>query len=70
MIVEDWREAYKWISVNCMTMAAAIQGTWVYIPPEMKSTIPPNLVSGVTIGLLVLGVGGRFFKQKPRKKKE
>ena len=70
MLVENWREAYKWISVNCMTLAAAIQGTWLYIPEELKKTIPTSLVSGVTIALLILGVLGRFYKQKPRKKKD
>ena len=64
-LVENWRSARKWISLNCMTLAGAVQGAWVYIPADMKSTVPPNLVGGVTIALLVLGVLGRFIQQSP-----
>ncbi len=62
-LVEDWRKAWKWFSVNVMVAAAAIQGAWLQIPEDMKSHIPEALVSGVTIGLLVLGVAGRIVKQ-------
>ena len=61
--VEDWRKAWKWFSVNAMILAAAIQGTWLQIPEDMKAGIPPQFVSGATIALLVLGVAGRLVKQ-------
>ena len=62
-LVEEWRCAWRWISVNCMVLAAAIQGDWMYVPTDMKSSVPSWLVSGLTIGLLVLGVLGRLTKQ-------
>lgn len=64
-LVDEWRSAWKWISVNCMVLAGAIQGAWVYIPEDMKASIPPHLVSGVTVSLLLLGVLGRLKKQAP-----
>jgi hypothetical protein len=62
-LVEDWKDAWKWISVNCMVLAGAIQGAWLYIPEDMKQSLPPHLVTGVTIALLFIGVGGRLTKQ-------
>jgi hypothetical protein len=62
-LVEDWRKAWKWFSVNAMIAAAAIQGAWLQIPEDMKAHIPEAMVSGVTIALLVLGVAGRIVKQ-------
>ncbi len=64
-LVEGWRCAHKWVSTNCMVLAGALQGAWLYIPPDMKASVPPKLVAGVTIALLVLGVIGRMFKQGP-----
>lgn len=62
-LVEDWRKAWRWFSVNAMIVAAAIQGAWLQIPDDMKTHIPEALVSGSTIALLVLGVIGRLIKQ-------
>lgn len=62
-LVEDWRKAWRWFSVNAMVLAAAIQGAWLQIPDDMKASIPPALVSYSTIALLVLGVLGRLLKQ-------
>lgn len=62
-LVEDFKSAWRWFSVQAMALAIAIQGTWEVLPPDMKSDIPPKLVTYVTLGLLVLGVAGRLVKQ-------
>lgn len=65
-LVSDWKQAYKWISVNCMTIAAAVQGAWVYIPEDLKTSAPRNLVTIITVSLLVLGVVGRIIDQEKK----
>ena len=62
-LIDDWRKAWKWFSVNAMLLAAAIQGAWLQIPDDMKTHIPPQLVQYATIALLILGVAGRLIKQ-------
>ena len=62
-LIEDWHQAWRWASVNCMALAAAVQGAWLYVPDDMKSSIPPKLVSGITIILLVMGVVGRLTRK-------
>lgn len=66
-LVDNWKEAWRWMSVNCMVIAASIQGAWVYIPEDMRDSIPPWIVSAITIGLLILGIIGRLLKPRKRK---
>lgn len=68
-LVEDWRQAWCWISVKCMVLGAAIQGAWIFIPDDMKASIPPDVVQYMTLALLGVGVLGRVTKQdlEPRK---
>lgn len=63
-LVEDARHCWKWLSMWCMTLAGTIQGAWAYIPDDMKTSIPPGIIQGLTVGLLVLGMAGRVIKQK------
>ena len=60
---EDWRKAPKWLSVQAMGVAAAIQGTWAVIPPEMQQSIPHDVVSYGTMAIVGLGVLGRVLEQ-------
>jgi hypothetical protein len=49
-----------------MILAGATQGAWVYIPQEMRESLPQGLVTGLTIGLLILGIVGRLVDQRRR----
>lgn len=62
-LVDDWKQAWKWISMNCMVVAASIQGAWVYIPEDLRQQVPNGVISSVTIALLALGIAGRLVKQ-------
>lgn len=62
-LVDDFKDCWKWLSTQCMTLAAAIQGAWLYIPDDMKQDLPHNILTGATIFLLALGVIGRLVKQ-------
>jgi hypothetical protein len=65
-LVDDARRAYRWFSVQAMVWAIAIQGAWEFVPDDMKAGLSPKLVSGLTVGLLVLGLVGRLVKQEPK----
>ncbi len=62
-LIANWRKAYKMLSIQAMAFATAIQGAWMFIPEDMKATIPPNVVQWVTMGLLVFGIAGRLVDQ-------
>lgn len=63
---DDWKQAYKWLSVNCMALAAAIQGAWVYIPDDMRQSLPQHTVSIITMVLMGLGIFGRITTKQDR----
>lgn len=67
-LIDDAKHAWRWFSVQAMVIAGALQGAWLFIPPEMQASIPRNIVQGVTLALLVFGVAGRLVQQKPKKK--
>lgn len=62
-LVDDAKRAWRWLSMQCMGAALALQLTWDSIPPELKASIPPRTLTYITVGLLVLGLGGRLVKQ-------
>lgn len=61
--VRNWRRCWKWFSMQAMLLAGAIQGAWVFIPGEMRATIPEIYLQIATGVLLVLGVLGRLVDQ-------
>lgn len=63
-LIDNWRRAPKMLSMWAMALAGAVQGAWAIIPQEMQASLPPSLVQGVTLGLLVLGIAGRLVKQE------
>jgi hypothetical protein len=62
-LVPDWRQSWKWFSTQAMALAVAIQGAWMFIPEDMKESLPKDLVGYATMALLVLGVAGRLVNQ-------
>lgn len=62
-LVDNVSKAWTWFSVQAMVLAGAVQGAWVFIPDEMKASIPPDVVQVLTLVLLVFGVVGRLVKQ-------
>jgi protein-S-isoprenylcysteine O-methyltransferase Ste14 len=65
-LVDDWRRCWRWFSTQAMVLAGALQGAWLFIPEDMKASIPPSIVQWVTVGLLALGVAGRLVKQEKK----
>jgi hypothetical protein len=62
-LVPNWQKAFRMVSVQCMTAAAALQMAWGVLDTELKASLSPTTVSTITIVLLVLGVLGRLVRQ-------
>lgn len=62
-LIDNWRKAYRMLSIQAMAFATAIQGAWMFIPEDMKATIPPTVVQWATMGLLAFGIVGRLVDQ-------
>jgi hypothetical protein len=63
-LVAEWRSAWRWFSLQAMALTAAIQAAWATIPDDLKQHFPARLVTVVSVGLLLLGIGGRLVKQR------
>jgi hypothetical protein len=62
-LIPEWRRAWRMASMQAMTLATAIQGAWLYVPEDLKSTLPPNVVHWASIVLLAAGIVGRLVDQ-------
>lgn len=62
-LVDDFRKAYRWFSMQAMFLALTLQGAWEVLPADMKAGLPPQYVTYATLTLLVLGIVGRLVKQ-------
>ena len=62
-LVENAREAWRWFSVQAMTLATALQGAWLTLSDSQRAGLPGVILSTVTIAVLVLGFIGRLVKQ-------
>lgn len=66
-LVDDAKKAWKWLSVQMMLLAGAVQGTWAVFSDDLKQNVPHWVITTLTLGLLAAGVGGRMVKQgKPK----
>ena len=62
-LIDEWTKAWRMLSVQAMTLAGALQGAWMGVPDDWKTQVPPMVIHGLTMGLLVIGVIGRLVKQ-------
>lgn len=69
-LVENWRRAWRWISVQSMVVAVAVQGAWAFIPDDLRASFPKDYLQAVTVLLLLVGVAGRLVKQTPEPPKD
>ena len=63
-LLPEWRQAWRWFSMQAMVLVAAIQGGWAAIPDDLKAHFPSRLVGALSVALLLLGIGGRLVRQK------
>jgi len=63
-LVEDWRNAWKWFSVQSMTIAVSLLGAWELLPADLKATLPGDFTRMLAIVLLAAGLVGRVVDQK------
>jgi len=63
-LVDDFKQAWRWISVQSMALGLAIQGAWEVLPPDLKAGFSEKHVRWTAMVLLVIGIVGRLVKQK------
>lgn len=65
-LVGEWKQAWRWFSVQAMAGAAIVQAAWAGLPDDLKAHLPGWLVTALSLGLLLAGLCGRLVRQKSR----
>lgn len=62
-LVDDWKQAYKWFSVQAPAVGIALVTTWASIPDDLKMHVPGWLTKAVLYGVFGFGLIGRLVNQ-------
>jgi len=63
-LVEDWGRAWRWFSVQAMVLSGVVQAAWDALPADLKQYLPHGLGLALSLGFLLLGIGGRLVRQR------
>lgn len=66
MLIDEWRKAYKLLSVQANTIGVAMATTYAAMYEQLKETIPPQWMAGVTAAVFVAGILCRVISQTPK----
>ncbi len=61
--VPNARSAWRWFSMQILTVVAALHVAWEPLPPEALAIIPPDWRGYITLGLVLLAMVGRLIDQ-------
>ena len=64
--VPEWRQAWRWYSVQALAVLVVLPQAWEQIPPEVKAMIPPAWLPWIISGVAAAGVIGRVWPQRPK----
>lgn len=61
-LVQDWKSAYKWLTIHLSILGIVATGMWDYIP-TLQTIIPAPLMTKITLGLFGAIMIARIIKQ-------
>lgn len=63
LLIDEWRCAWRWLSVQIMALIAAAQGLLIFVP-TVKDFIPQTVWHSIMTALAILAIVGRIINQK------
>lgn len=65
-LVSDWREAWRWFSVQALAVLVALPLVWASLPSDLKAFVPDGWERWILIAVAAAGLIGRVIdQQKP-----
>jgi len=62
-LIPDWKDAWKWFSVQALAAIIALPIVWASLPSDAKAFIPDGWEKWIVILLAVAGILGRVIDQ-------
>ena len=62
-LVENVRTAWRWFSVQVLTLLAVLPLVWEQLPPETHALVPEAWRPWIITVLALIGIGGRLVRQ-------
>ncbi len=63
-LVENWRQAARWFSVQAFAAIIALPMIWASMPADVKAYLPDEWKPWIMVALAAAGVIGRLVDQK------
>jgi hypothetical protein len=61
--VKNWRQSWRWLSMQAMALQGAVAGAWLAVPDDMRQSVPSEWLAACAVVLTLLGVAGRLIDQ-------
>lgn len=65
-LVDDWASCWKWLSVQANTIGIAFTTTYGLMYDQLKTFLPPKLMTIAVVVVFALGIIGRLVPQPPK----
>lgn len=65
-LIEDWKQAWKWFSVQGLLLIAFVQLLWPEVPQEIRDMLGPQTQRWITLVLTAITLWGRVVQQGPK----
>lgn len=62
-LVENWKQAWRWFSVQAFGAVVALPLVWQALPPDVKAFLPDGWQPYVLVGIAAAGILGRLIDQ-------
>jgi hypothetical protein len=63
-LIPDWKEAWKWFSVQAFAVIIALPAVWLALPADVKAMVPDGWERWIVIAVAGAGLLGRVIDQK------
>ena len=62
-LIPDWRQAWKWFSVQAFAVIIMLPMIWASLPADAKAYLPDAWKPWLMVALAVAGILGRIIDQ-------
>lgn len=62
-LVPDWKQAWRWFSVQALAAIIALPMVWAMLPADAKAFLPAGWEPWVLVSLAAAGLVGRVIDQ-------